>query len=57
MGKKGDGIKYNWWLQNSLGDVKYSIGRVAKEHICMTHGHGQQGGNCLRESGVLGRGE
>ena len=44
----------NWLLQNSFGDVKYSLGnRVAKEYICMTHGHGWCG-DCLREWGVLG---
>ena len=30
----------NWQLQNSHGDVKYSIRNgVAKELTCMTHGH------------------
>ena len=43
--------------QNSHSDVKYSIGnRVAKEPICMTHGHEQWWGNCLREWGMLGEG-
>ena len=47
----------NWQLQNSHGDVKYNIGNeVAKELICMTHGHEQWCGDCLRELGVLGRG-
>ena len=28
------------WSQNSHGDVKYSMGNgVAKELMCMTHGH------------------
>ena len=32
----------NWYLQNSHGDVKYSIGNgVAKEVICTTQGHEQ----------------
>ena len=43
--------------QNSHGDVKYSIGNgVATEPICVTHGHEQLWGDCLRESGALGRG-
>ena len=30
----------NWWSQNIHGDVKDDIGNgVAKELICMTHGH------------------
>ena len=38
-------------------DVKYSIGNgVAEELICMTHGHEQWCGDCLRELGVLGVG-
>ena len=42
--------RMNWLLQNSHGSVKYSIdNRVAKEHICMTHGHVQWCGDCLRE--------
>ena len=41
-----------WYLQNSHGDVEYSIGNmVAKEHICITHGHKQLCGDCLREWG------
>ena len=40
----------NRQLQNSHGDVKYSIGSgVAKEPICMTPGHKQWCGDCLRE--------
>ena len=32
----------NWLLQNSHGDVKYSIGNIiAKECMCLTHGEGQ----------------
>ena len=26
---------------------------VAKEHICMTHGHVQWSGDCLKEWGML----
>ena len=45
----------NRWLQNSHGDVKYSIGNgVNKVRICMTHGHEQWCGDYLREWGVLG---
>ena len=40
----------NWLLQNTHGDVKYGMGNiVAKQHICMTHGHGQWCGDYLRE--------
>ena len=54
--KKVKGLRStNWWLQNSYRGVKYSIGnRVAKEHIRMTHRHGQQCGDCLRERGWSG---
>ena len=39
-------------FRNSPGDLKYSIGnRVAKKLICMTHGHEQSYGDCLRECG------
>ena len=54
MGEKAKGIKkYKLVvIQSSTGDVKYSIGNgVAKEYVCVTHGHGQQDGNCLRELG------
>ena len=56
MGKeKGEGVVKNWLLQNGPGDVKDSIGNtVAKEYICMTHGQGQQCGDCLREWGRAG---
>ena len=30
---------------------------VAKELICMTHGHEQRGGALLEKVGVLGRGD
>ena len=37
--------------------MKYSIGNgVAKELICMTHGHEQGCGTAVREWGVLGAG-
>ena len=51
--KKVKGLRNTkWWLQNSHGDVKYSIGNgVAKEHICMTHGQGIWGGDCRSEWG------
>ena len=40
----------NRWLQNSHGDVKYSIGKgVAKEFTHVTHGCEQRWGDCLRE--------
>ena len=42
----------NRHLQNSHGDEKYSIGNgAAEELICMTHGHEQWWGYCLREWG------
>ena len=45
----------NWQLENSHGDVKYSIGNgVAKELICTTHGNEQWCGDCLRELGMMG---
>ena len=47
----------NWLFQNSHEDVKYSIGNiVAKEYTCITHGHRQWCGDCLREWGRLGGG-
>ena len=46
----------NRQLQNSHGDIKYSIGNgaakepiLAKEPICITHGHKQWHGDCLRQ--------
>ena len=42
----------NRQLQNSHGDVKYSVGnRVAKELIHKSHGHEQWCEDCLRELG------
>ena len=39
-------------LQNSHGDVKYSMGNgVAKELICIADGHEQRWGDCLRGVG------
>ena len=47
----------NWWLQNSHGDVKYTIENgEAKELIHMTHGHEQKCGDCLSDWGVVGGG-
>ena len=53
--KKMAGLRStNSVLQNSLEDVKDSIGNtVAEEYICVTRGHGQQCGDCLREWGEL----
>ena len=46
---KGAGIK----VQNRQGDVKNSVGNgVAKELICMTHGHERRG--CWVERGAKG---
>ena len=48
----------NRQLQDSHGDVKYSIGNgAAKELIHMTCGHEQWCGGCLREWRLLGGGE
>ena len=42
-------------LQNSQGDVKYSVGNGgAKELIRRIHGHEQRWGDCLSEWIVLG---
>ena len=43
MGEEVRGVRStNRWLQNSHGNVKYSIGNgAAKELIHMTHGHEQ----------------
>ena len=62
MGEEVRGLRStNRWLQNSHGDVKYSIGKgVAKELICMTCVLEQWWGDCLREWGLLdggGKGE
>ena len=58
MGEEVRGLRStNRQLQNSHGDIKYSIGNgVAKELILMTHGHEQWWGDCMREWGVLGGG-
>ena len=58
MGEEVKGLRStNRELQNSHGDVKYSIGKgVAKELICMTPGREQWWEDCLRRWGVLGRG-
>ena len=51
MGEELRGLNStNEWLQNSHGDVKYSIGNgVVKELIGVTHGHEQWWGDYLRE--------
>ena len=47
----------NRWLQNSHGDVKYSIGKgVAKELIHITYGHERWWEDCMREWRELHRG-
>ena len=39
------------------GGTGWKMKGLAKEHICMTHGHGQPCGDCLREwEGGLGGG-
>ena len=45
MGKKVQGLRStNWFMQDGQGEVKNSIGNgVAKELICMTHGHDLKG--------------
>ena len=50
-GGKGTGNKeHKWQVQNRQGKVKNSIENgAAKELICMTHGHEQWWGDCLRE--------
>ena len=61
MGEEVRGLRStNRQLKSSHGDVKYSIGNgVAKELICMTRGHEQWCGDCLKEQGlwrwVMGR--
>ena len=55
---KSKRLSTNRQLQNSYGDVKYSIGNgVAKELLHMICGHEQWCRDCLRECGVLGGGE
>ena len=56
MGEEVSGLtSTNRQLQNSHGDVQYSIGNgVAKEPLHMTHGHETWCGDCLREWRVLG---
>ena len=45
----------NWWLQNSHGDVKYTIENgEAKELIHMTHGHELKKGGLLEGMGGAG---
>ena len=46
------------WLQNSHGNVKYSIGSgVSKGLIWMTHGHEQWCGDCKGVGGVVWMGQ
>ena len=56
MGEKVKGLRStNYQSQNSHGNVKYSIGKGgAKELTCITHGHEQWCGDCLKEWGVAG---
>ena len=46
MAEKVQGLRStNWQVQNRLGDIKNTVGNgVAKECICMTHGHELSGG-------------
>ena len=55
LGEEMRGVRStNRQIQNSHGDGKYSIGNgVAKELICMTHGHEQWCGDCLRRGAGL----
>ena len=44
-GKVQGSQNINWWVENRQGDVKNSKGNgVAKELMCMTHGHELSGG-------------
>ena len=54
-GCRGEGIKkYKYVVTEQPWDVKYSIGNgVPKELTCMTCGHEQGWGDCLREWGML----
>ena len=51
MGEEVRGLRStNRQLENSHGDVKYSVGDgAAKELTHMTHEHEQWWGDCLRE--------
>ena len=51
MGEEGRRLRStNRYLQNSHGDVKYSIGNeVAKEHIHTAHGHEHWWGDFLKK--------
>ena len=53
LGEEVRGLRStNRQLQNSRGDVKYSMGNgEAKELVHMTHGCEQWCGDCLREWG------
>ena len=53
MGEELRVLSPNRWIQNSYGNVEYSIGNgVAKECIHMTHGHEQWCVDVLRDWGV-----
>ena len=58
MGEEVRGLRHtNRQLQNSHGDVMYSIGdEAAKELIHMAYGHEQWWRNCLSVWGILGGG-
>ena len=43
-------------LQNSCGDVQYSIGNGVAKELCMTQGHEHRCGDYLWEWWVLGDG-
>ena len=52
MGEELRVLSPNRWIQNSYGNVEYSIGNgVAKECIHMTHRHETWWGYCLRVRG------
>ena len=54
-GGEGGGIKKYTLVQNRQGDDKNSIGNgVAKELLCMTHGH-ELRRELLEGMGILGR--
>ena len=57
MGEMVQGLKsINWWHEIDRENVKNGIGNgVAKEHICMTHGH-ELRGKSAGENGGTGPG-
>ena len=52
-GKKVQGLRStNQQVQNAQGDIMNSIGNeVAKELVCVTHGHELRGGETARGNG------